>query len=203
LVGNKPPCTCHGRNNSKSPRLTALKRKSKFPSLQFEGDRTPPVTVIQDVTYSDDGEEGEDVKENSPVKTGKKGTSLSCRKNRKSCESDLQNSVNEFMVNPGVIKTPELDESHPDTCVSPIRVKRLFNVLSPTIPPNSHNNQRHKTKKQGRLKQQLVENLAERPSISTPEKKTPSEVLVADTPEAEYGLNTRVRRLRRRNIHYH
>lgn len=203
LIGNKPPCTCHGRTNSKSPRFNGLKKKSKFSSLQFVGERTPPVTVMQDVTFSDNEDEGENQKENSPDKNHRRETSFSYRKNRNRCESVLQKSVNELMMNPGVIKTPELADLPPEMCVSPVPVKRLFNVLSPTISLNSHNNQRYKKKKQGRLKQQLVENLAERSSISSPDRKAPSEVLVADTPEAEYGLNTRVRRLRRRNIHYH
>ncbi|XP_061181345.1 uncharacterized protein LOC133189923 [Saccostrea echinata] len=206
LLDNKAPCTCQGRSNSKSPRFTRLKKKTKFASLQFVGEKTPPVTVIEDVNFTDCEDESVAFKENSPENGHRKEISLSHRDSKKKKENMDPHlgrcGVCEFMANPGVIKTPELGEVHsvtPELHSPTVPVKRLFTGLSPANLSNSHNQKLRK--KGGRLKEQLKQNLAEMSSISTPNRGAPPEVLVADTPEAEYGLNTRVRRLRRRNIH--
>ncbi|XP_062566188.1 uncharacterized protein LOC134228551 [Saccostrea cucullata] len=206
LLDNKALCTCQGRSNSKSPGFTRLKKKTKFASLQFVGEKTPPVTVIEDVNFTDCEDQSVAFKENSPEKGARKEISFSHRKSNKKKENMdplLQRSGEcEFMANPGVIKTPELGEVHsgtPEVDSPTTPVKRLFSGSSPASLSNSHNQKQ--SKKRGRLKEQLKQNLVEMSSICTPDRGAPPEVLVADTPEAEYGLNTRVRRLRRRNIH--
>lgn len=207
LISDKPACTCHVRSNSKSPKYTTLKKKSKFPSLEFVGESTPPVTVIQDISFTDNEDDNESIKENSPDKIPRNKSSNSTKRNSDKTDKNtlLQNSSSsELMVNPGVIKTPELVETNPEhfESYSLTPKKRLFN--SSLLSPNSNlpviNLQRKL--RRGRLKQQLIENLTEKSFICTPEKGLRAvEILVTDTPEAEYGLNTRVRRFKRKNIH--
>lgn len=205
LITDKPPCTCHGRSNSKSPRYTKLKKKSKFPSLEFVGESTPPVTVIQDVSFTDSEDDNESIKENSPDKIPEKSNSRrKSSETHRNSNSVLQNSsTNELMVNPGVIKTPELVEANPELFESGSLTpkKRLFNSSQLSQSLNLPVINLRRKMRRGRLKQQLIENLTEKSFICTPEKELHAvEILVTDTPEAEYGLNTRVRRFKRRNI---
>lgn len=156
------------------------------------------MTVIQDVSFTDSEDDNESIKENSPDKIPEKSNSRrKSSETHRNSNSVLQNSsTNELMVNPGVIKTPELVESGSLT-----PKKRLFNSSQLSQSLNLPVINLRRKMRRGRLKQQLIENLTEKSFICTPEKELHAvEILVTDTPEAEYGLNTRVRRFKRRNI---
>lgn len=158
--------------------------------------------MIQDISFTDSEEDP--TKENLPKNLLKNKMSNLYRKGSigkdSKPESVLQDSEsNVFMVNPGVIKTPELGETNSllSESLSNTPCKKLFNS---SLKSDNLDNSPLKRRK-GRLKQQLMENLMEKSFIFTQDRNSKAaEVLVTDTPEAEYGLNTRVRRLRRRNI---
>lgn len=163
------------------------------------------MTVIQDVSFTDSEDDNESIKENSPDKIPEKSDSRrKSSETHRNSNSVLQNSsTNELMVNPGVIKTPELVEANPELFESGSLTpkKRLFNSSQLSQSLNLPVINLRRKMRRGRLKQQLIENLTEKSFICTPEKGLHAvEILVTDTPEAEYGLNTRVRRFKRRNI---
>lgn len=163
------------------------------------------MTVLQDVSFTDSEDDNESIKENSPDKIPEKSDSRrKSSETHRNSNSVLQNSsTNELMVNPGVIKTPELVEANPELFESGSLTpkKRLFNSSQLSQSLNLPVINLRRKMRRGRLKQQLIENLTEKSFICTPEKELHAvEILVTDTPEAEYGLNTRVRRFKRRNI---
>lgn len=89
------------------------------------------MTVIQDVSFTDSEDDNESIKENSPDKIPEKSNSRrKSSETHRNSNSVLQNSsTNELMVNPGVIKTPELVEANPELFESGSLTpkKRLFN----------------------------------------------------------------------------
>lgn len=164
------------------------------------------MTVIQEVSFTESEDDNESIKENPPDKIPEKSnSSRKSSETHRNTNSVLQNSsINELMVNPGVIKTPELVEANHELFESGSLTpkKRLFNSSQLSQSLNLPVINLRRKMRRGRLKQQLIENLTEKSFICTPEKGLNAvEILVTDTPEAEYGLNTRVRRFKRKNIH--
>lgn len=241
-----PKCTCHCGSNPYSLRVNGT--NNKFKPLKFIGEKTPPATIIEDLSFSEDEQENISQQSVSPClnrsQTVLKRKSRSSRSKKRSLtipknkhltdndkkklkhSEDFDETCNNLNVGNMSVLTPvtnviardvhrepvvhsetisqsgdvlnEDDDTQTPiyniTCKSP--VKRLFTSLknSPETNVFTFIKNRNSSKKDDKHSNRLLKNLYV--SLCSSPSQSNKNVLVADTPEAEYGIPYRLRRFR-------
>lgn len=235
-----PKCTCHHGSHGNP----AGGASNKYEPLKFFGEKTPPVTIVEDLSFSEEEENVNISQETkSPclnrAETAQKRKSRSKRKSLVSkrkllSENDLlnkqpgdhYNSDDNFDLGnhgntsfhtpvtniiPRVKAVIENDLSEVDGILQehdeftgtpvnkiPSPVKRLFTSLKESPETNVFTliKNRKSSKANTNKPNRLLKNL--NTSMYSPSGRNNNvHVLVADTPEAEYGIPYRLRRLRK------
>ena len=211
---NQKPCTCHcGASGSSSAKRGG--KRSKFQPLVFLGERTPAQTIIQDIDITDDYEKSpcgnirnrsrSGAKFDSGKESGRTRGRVTRQRQKKSC--DLNGSVVHDLSQVSV-PTPTANElekenfaMHESCTEEEAPVKRLFagsNDGDISDSKSPHFKSKRKLRTGNVLRTRLLENLNVTFSgieASSTQRREVS-VIVPDTPEAEYGMCNRVRRLR-------
>lgn len=243
-----PKCTCHCGSNSSL--FQGKVQNNKFKPLKFMGDETPPVTIIEDVSFSDEDEEVENISQQSTSPCLNRSETCLNRKARPSRSSrkssvnlrnkhfsdadqsdskqteNLDQTVDNFCIGNMSVHTPvtnlvskdmhavvvqnetfsqfdDIPNEPSDVTHTPVNkitspVKRLFTSLNNSPETNVFTliKNRKSLKRDKKLKNRLLTNLCTSTCSSPVRSHDQVHVLVADTPEAEYGIPYRLRTLR-------
>lgn len=237
-IASGPKCTCHSGSNPYSLRVNVP--NNKFKPLKFIGEKTPPVTIVEDLSFSEDEQENISQQSVSPClnrsQTILKRKSRSSRSKNKHLtdidqpnlkhSDDFDETCNNLNVGNMSVLTPVTNviardvhresEGHNETisqsgdvlneddithtpankitCKSP--VKRLFTSLNNSPESNVFTfiKNRKLPKRDDKHSNRLLKNLYV--SLCSSPSQSNKNVLVADTPEAEYGIPYRLRRFR-------
>ncbi|KAK3101292.1 hypothetical protein FSP39_002437 [Pinctada imbricata] len=190
------PCTCHHGLSVNSASKTGS-RKSKFKPLLFMGDDTPGQTVIQDIDVTDDSCMNGDLDHSRNVTETGKGKGRRCSpRNAKTAVNDsvcCDNDLSYLSVSTPGHDQENIAPSNQNLCSNQPPVKNLFCDMNNATSPKMRPKNRHKNVR-SRLLQNLEASVSEDWSQRT--MLISDHVLVPDTPEAEYGMCNRLRRLK-------
>lgn len=247
-IASGPKCTCHCGSNPNSLRVNVP--NNKFKPLKFIGEKTQPVTIIEDLSFSENIENisqqsvspcvnrsqtvlrksgSSRSKKRSPTIPKNKHLTDNDQPNLKHSE-DFDETCNNLNIGNMPVLTPVTNViprdvhhepvDHNETisqsddvlneddstqtpgnkiiCKSP--VKRLFTSLknSPETNVFTFIKNRKSSKKDDKHSNRLLKNLYVSVCSSPSQSNKHLNILVADTPEAEYGMPYRLRRFRHR-----
>ncbi|CAC5375061.1 unnamed protein product [Mytilus coruscus] len=206
-----PKCTCHHGSHGNP----AGGASNKYEPLKFFGEKTPPVTIVEDLSFSEE-EENVNISQETKSPCLNRAETAQKRKSRND-NFDLGNHGNTSFHTPVTNIIPRvkaviendlsevdgIQQERDDFTGTPVNkipspVKRLFTSLKESPETNVFTliKNRKSSKANTNKPNRLLKNL--NTSMYSPSGRNNNvHVLVADTPEAEYGIPYRLRRLRK------